>query len=291
MRVPLGEKLFYLFNYMILLFAGLSCILPLVHLVALSFSSGDAILSGKVGLWPVEWTWISFKNLLQGTNIVVAFRNSVVLTVVGTVLSMLFTILAAYPLSKKYFYLRKPFTLAIVFTMLFPVGLIPNYLLMKGLGLVNTYGAIWLILLIKVYYMLILRTFFQNIPEELEEAARMDGCGEWRIILNIVMPLSVPVLVTLSLFYGVDQWNAFYHVLIYINDSNKFNLAVVVQNMIRSQSILQEMGQLNPEDFANVSSESIKAAGVIVMTLPMLAIYPFLQKYFMKGVMLGAVKG
>ncbi|XEC96230.1 carbohydrate ABC transporter permease [Paenibacillus tarimensis] len=291
MRVPIGEKIFYVFNYGILLLAGLSCILPLIHLVALSLSSSDAIVSGKVGLWPAELSWASYQNLLKGTNIVVAFRNSVILTVVGTALSMFFTILAAYPLSKSYFYMRKSFMLTIIFTMLFPVGLIPNYLLIRGLDLVNTYWAIWLILLIKVYYMLILRSFLQNIPEELEEAARIDGCGEWKIILTIVLPLSVPVLVTLSLFYGVDQWNGFYHVLIYINDSDKFNLSVVVQNMIRSQSLLQEMGQLNPEDFSRISSESIKASGVIVMTLPMLAIYPFLQKYFMKGVMLGAVKG
>jgi putative aldouronate transport system permease protein len=220
-----------------------------------------------------------------------AFRNSVLITLVGTALNMVFTVLTAYPLSKQYFYARRFFTLAIVFTMLFTAGLIPNYLLIKSLGLVNTYGSLWLPGLISAYNLLIVRTFFENIPEELEDAARIDGCGEWRLIIQMVLPLSLPVIATIALFYGVGHWNAFFNVLIYINDSSKFNLSVLVQNMIRSQSLMSELAQLDPDAFRNLTPEAIKSAGIIVMVLPMLIIYPFLQKYFVKGVLIGSIKG
>lgn len=291
MKPTKGERVFLIVNNLILLLAGLSCILPIIHLASLSLSSGHAILSGKVGLWPVEPTWIAYKNLIDGTNIVTAFKNSVIITVVGTLLNMVFTILAAYPLSRRQFYGRRFLSLAIVFTMLFSAGLIPNYLLVKSLGLVGNYGSIWIPGLISVYNLLVMRSFFENIPDELEEAAQMDGCSEWRLIVRIVLPLSMPVLATIALFYSVGHWNAFFNIMIYINDSNKFNLSVLIQNMIRSQSIMSEMAQLNPEDFSKVTPESIKSAGVIVMILPIMAIYPFLQKYFVKGVMIGAIKG
>ncbi|HZG78829.1 MAG TPA: carbohydrate ABC transporter permease [Paenibacillus sp.] len=291
MKHSWGERAFYGINYFILSLVALSCLLPLIHLAALSLSSGEAITLGKVGLWPVEPTWEAYRKLIQGTDIVNALRNSLVITVVGTALNMVFTVLAAYPLAKKHFYARKYLTLAIVFTMLFTAGLIPNYMLAKALGLVNTYGALWLPGLVSAYNMLILRSFFENIPEELEEAARIDGCGEWRIIGQIVLPLSLPAIATVSLFYGVNHWNAFFNVLMYINDSQKFNLSVLVQNMIQSQSLLMEMAQLDPDAFTQLTPESIKSAGVLVMVVPMLIVYPFLQKYFVKGALIGSIKG
>lgn len=291
MRISTGEKIFYAINYCILTLASLSCILPILHIVSLSLSSGEAITLGKVGLWPADMTWEAYRKLVSGTDVLGALRNSLVITLVGTALNMVFTVLTAYPLSRPYFYARRFFTLAIVFTMLFTAGLIPNYLLIKSLGLVNTYGSLWLPGLISAYNLLILRTFFENIPEELEDAARMDGCGEWRLILQMILPLSLPVIATVSLFYGVGHWNAFFNVLIYINDSAKFNLSVLVQNMIRSQSLMSEMAQLDPDAFRNLTPESIKSAGIIVMVLPMLIVYPFLQKYFVKGVLIGSVKG
>lgn len=291
MRTSTGEKVFYLCNYALLTLASLSCILPILHIVSLSLSSGEAITLGRVGLWPVELTWEAYGKLVTGTDVLGAFRNSIVITLAGTALNMVFTVLTAYPLSRSYFYARRFFTLAIVFTMLFTAGLIPNYLLIKWLGLVNTYGSLWLPGLISAYNLLILRTFFENLPEELEDAARIDGCGEWRLILQMILPLSLPVIATVSLFYGVGHWNAFFNVLIYINDSSKFNLSVLVQNMIRSQSLMSEMAQLDPDAFRNLTPESIKSAGIIVMVLPMLIVYPFLQKYFVKGVLIGSIKG
>lgn len=291
MKVTRGEKWFQAINYGFLTLAGLCCLLPLIHLLSVSLSDTHAIMSGKVSLWPVGWTFETYRNLLEGTRIVDTFTNSVIITVVGVVLSMAFTIMAAYPLSRKMFYAKRSLTLVIVFTMLFSGGTIPAFLVMKSLGLINTYWALWLPGLISTYNMLIMRTFFENIPEEIIESAKMDGCGEMRQLLRIVLPLSMPVIATLTLFYAVGYWNSFASVMIYIHDSAKYNLAVMVQQMVQSQTLLQEVNNLQPEDVAQMTPESIKAGALFVMLVPMLVVYPFLQKYFVKGVMIGAIKG
>lgn len=289
MKSTTGEKWFLAANALLLMIAGLSCLLPLLHIVSVSLSDPHAVLSGAVTLWPQGWTLESYGLLLRGSKIVSAFKNSVELTVVGVTLSMIFTTMAAYPLSRRYFYMRRFWTLAIVFTMLFSGGLIPGYLLLKQLGLINTYGAIWLPGLVSTFNMLIMRTYFEGIPDELDDAARMDGCGEWRYLLRIVLPLSVPVIATLSIFYAVGYWNSFFQVLMYINQTSKFNLTVLVQQMIQSQSLMQEMNASDMQAF--ITPEGIKTAGIVVMVLPLLLVYPFMQKYFIKGVMIGAVKG
>ncbi|OBZ17737.1 MULTISPECIES: carbohydrate ABC transporter permease [Bacillales] len=291
MKITRGEKIFIISNYIFLTIAALSCLLPLVHLFSVSLSDPHAILSGKVSFWPVGWTIETYQSLFEGTRIVSAFKNSVIITVVGVALSMAFTIMAAYPLSKKRFYAKRTFTLLIVFTMLFSGGTIPTFLVLKALGIVNTYWALWLSGLVSTYNMLIMRTFFENIPEEVVEASRIDGCGEWRQLLKIILPLSMPVIATLTLFYAVGYWNSFSSIMIYIHDSTKYNLAVLVQQMVQSQSMLQEMNNLQTDDVQQMTPESIKAAALFVMLIPMLVVYPFLQKYFVKGVMIGAVKG
>lgn len=291
MSITRGERWFQVINYVFLTLAGLGCLLPLIHLLSLSLSDTDAVLSGKVTLWPVGWNLETYRNLLEGTRIVDTFTNSVIITVVGVLLSMAFTVMAAYPLSRKTFYAKRTLTLIIVFTMLFSGGTIPAFLVMKSLGLVNTYWALWLPGLISTYNMLIMRTFFENIPEEIMESSRIDGCGEFRQLLRIVLPLSMPVIATLTLFYAVGYWNSFASVMIYIHDTGKYNLAVMVQQMVQSQSMLQEMNNLQPEDVQQMTPESIKAAALFVMLIPMLIVYPFLQKYFVKGVMIGAIKG
>jgi putative aldouronate transport system permease protein len=291
MRDTLGEKIFNITNYFALALIGLSCLLPLLHVLSLSLSDASAIISGQVSFWPVGLSFEAYKSLFNGTDILRAFTNSVVITVVGTALSMLFTILAAYPLSRPYFYMRRPLTLAIVFTMMFSGGLIPNYLLIKALGLIDSYGAIWLPGLVSAYNMLVMKSFFENIPRELDDAARMDGCNEVRYVTSIVLPLSLPVIAALTLFYGVNFWNAFMNVMIYINDTAKLNLSVLVQQMVQSQSLLQDITEVDPDMMQSITPESIKAAAIFVMITPMLIVYPMLQKYFVKGVMIGAVKG
>ncbi|WP_282939422.1 carbohydrate ABC transporter permease [Paenibacillus sp. RC67] len=284
-----GEKIYHGITGVVLIIAAVSCLLPMLHVLSVSLSSPHAVTSGIVTLWPQGWTLESYGLLFRGSKIVHALKNSVTITLVGVVLSMVFTILAAYPLSRKYFYCRRFFTMATIFTMLFSGGLIPTYLLLKQLGLINTYGALWLPGLISTFNMLVMRTYFDGIPDELDDAARIDGCGEWRYLLQVILPLSLPVIATLSVFYAVGYWNAFFSLLIYINQTDKYNLTVLVQQMIQSQSLMQE---LNASDMqASMTPEGIKTAGIVVMVVPMLVVYPFLQKYFIKGVLIGAVKG
>lgn len=173
--------------------------------------------------------------------------------------------------------------------MIFNGGLIPTYLVVQNLGLVNSYGALWLPGLVSTYNMLLMRSAFEQLPSEVDEAAKIDGCGELGILLRIVLPLSKPMLATLSLFYGVGYWNAFMSVMIYINDTAKYNMTVLVQNMIKSTSVVQDF--TDPTMVANITPEGIRSAAVIVMIIPILAVYPLLQKYFVKGVMLGSIKG
>lgn len=293
MKHTRGEKIFYIVNACILSLLGITCLFPLINTIALSLSDTHAIQSGRVTFYPVGWNTDAFSSLFHGTRVVPAFWNSVTITVVGVILSMLTTIMTAYPLSRRIFMGRRFFTLAMVFTMLFQGGLIPTYLVVKSYGLINSYFALWLPALVSTYNLLVMRSFFENIPDEIDDAARIDGCSELLYLVKIVLPLSLPVLATLTLFYGVGFWNAFMNVLIYINETGKFNLTVLVQNMIKSQSLLQEIvaaGGSTGEEI-HVVPESLKAAGVLVMVLPMLAVYPFLQKYFVKGVMLGSIKG
>lgn len=289
MRTSFGDRLFFGLNYGLLALIALTCLLPLLHIASLSLSHTQDILSGRVTLWPVGWNTDAFTSMIEGTRMLSAFRNSVVITVVGVALSMLVTILTAYPLSRKLFPGRRYVTLALIFTMMFTGGMIPTYLIVKMFGLVNSYWALWIPALVNTYNMLVMKTYFENIPDELEEAGKMDGCGQWRQLLQIILPLSKPVLATITLFYAVSYWNSFFNVMLYINESAKYNLAVLVQNMIQNQQLLQELVLTGAQ--VEVVPESLKAASVMIMMLPMIVIYPFLQKYFVKGVMLGAVKG
>lgn len=291
MKISTGERIFHVFNYLLLSVIGLSCVLPIIHLLAVSFSDQSAVLSGKVFLWPAGFHLGAYEQLIEGTSIMRSFMNNVTITLVGTLLSMVMTILAAYPLSKSYFYGRRWLTLGIVFTMIFGAGLIPSYLLIKMLGLIDTYWAIWLPGSISVYNLLVLKTFFEGIPPEIEDAARMDGCSESRLILQIFLPLSVPALAVLVLFYAVSYWNSFFSVLVYINSSEKQNLTVLVQMMIMNSFQQLTSSSVQAEEAFQITPESARAAGIAIMVMPMLAVYPFIQRHFVKGVMIGSVKG
>jgi putative aldouronate transport system permease protein len=277
--------------YFVLAIAALSCVLPIINVFAIAFSEAAAVDSGLVSFWPVGFTLKSFNLLIQKTMAVKAMWNSAVVTVMGTIISMVLTISAAYPLSKPWFTGNAVFTKAVIFTMLFSGGMIPTYIVIQRLGLVDTYWAIWLSTSVSTYNMLILRTFFKNIPRELEEAGFMDGCGEVRMMFSIYLPLSKPVLATLILFYGVGYWNVFMSALLYINSPAKQVLSVLVQQMIRSMDVLNnEIINANPQDLLFITTAGLRSAGVVVITLPLLLVYPLLQKYFVKGVMLGSVK-
>ncbi|RXZ80397.1 carbohydrate ABC transporter permease [Paenibacillaceae bacterium] len=291
MRESYAGKWFNAFVHLILLLAAVSCLIPLVNIIAVSFSDSAAIDSGFVWLWPIHFNLEAYKTLFIGSRVIPSFINSLSITIGGTALSLVCTTLAAYALSRKYCYGRRFITLAMVFTMMFSGGLIPFFLLMKNLGLINSYWSLWLPALVGAYNLLLMRTYFEGIPAEIEESARIDGCGEWRLLAQIFLPLSMPVIATICLFLAVGYWNSFLSVLIFINDAEKMNLTVFVQQMVQSQSMLMQTIALQPEDLESMSPEAVKAGGIVIMTLPMLIVYPLLQKYFVKGVMLGAIKG
>ncbi|GAA4836501.1 carbohydrate ABC transporter permease [Paenibacillus vulneris] len=290
MKATTGEKCFYALNYMALAAIALTCLLPFLHIIAVSFSERGAVESGHVFLWPVGFQLTAYKFFFIATPAVKAFLNSLWITIGGVTLSMLCTVLAAYPLSRPYLYGRKYMVLAMVFTMLFSGGMIPTYLVVKSLSLIDSYWSIWLTGLISTYNMLLMRSYFENIPHEVEEAAQIDGCNETTLLVRIILPLSLPMLATLALFYGVSYWNAFMNVLMYINKSDMQNLTVIVQAMLQKNDVLAAASTDIVEQQL-VMNEMIKSVGVVVMVVPMLLVYPFLQKYFVKGVMLGSVKG
>ena len=290
MQSTRGERVFYAVNYAFVTLIALTCLLPLIYEISLSLSSSRAISSGWVSLWPIEPCFDNYKLIFKGTPILRSFKNSVIITGIGTAFSMCATILAAYPLSKPYMYARKQMTMLCVFMMLFGGGMIPTYLVIRDLGIIDTYWALWLPGLVSTYNMLVMRTFFTNISGELEDAARIDGCNEVRLLVQIYLPLSLPCIATIALFYAVGFWNMFQSVLIYINSTAKYNLSVLVNNMIREQLIITN-DFIQAEDISTATPQGVQAAGIIVMIFPIMCVYPFLQRYFVKGVMLGSVKG
>ncbi len=292
MKTTKGERTFYAINYVILTLGALLCLLPFLHVASQSLSSYRANTSGLVGIWPVELNVDAYKQLFQGTRILPSLFNSVQITVIGTLLSMVFTVMAAYPLSRRHFWGRKFFMKAIVFTMLFNGGMIPTYLNMRSLGLVNTYGALWLLNLINPYNMIIMRSFFEEMPQEMIDATKIDGSTEMQTLWYIILPLSLPVMVTVGMFYLIWYWDLFQGVLIYITDTKKYNLVVLVNQLINQNDILDKLNRRSSSAMAvQISPDMIRAAGIMTMVIPIVSIYPFLQKYFVKGVMIGSVKG
>jgi putative aldouronate transport system permease protein len=293
MKATTGEKAFYFINYVFLTCVALGCLYPFLYIVATSFSSSWAINSGRVILWPVEPNLGAYRQLLLDGQIAIAMKNTVLITIVGTATSMFSTILCAYALSKKRLRFRGIFMGLIVFTMMFSGGLIPNFLLVRNLGLMNSYWALWLTSLQSTYNMIVLRTFFQGIPESLEEAAQIDGASDPYILVRIVLPLSGAALATITLFYAVASWNTYFSALLYISSALRQPLMVRLRNMLDTAASVTIQAQGGGGGLVEtvVSSEAFKAASILVSVLPIMLVYPFLQKYFVKGVMIGSVKG
>ena len=289
MKLTFGEKIFSVVNYILITLFMLACIYPFLYIVATSFSSNRAIVSGEVFLWPIEFSMEAYNQLLLDGQIFNSMRNTVLLTGVGTTLNMICTILCAYALSKKRLDGRGFFMALIVFTMMFSGGMIPNFLLIRSLRLMDSYWALWLSGLQSTYNMIVLRTFFQNIPDSLEEAAQIDGAEDPYILVRIVLPLSGAAIATITLFYAVGWWNSYFAPMLYISSAEKFPLMVRLRSMLdtaRNMNILNEMGEE-----VTVAQEAYRAASILISTTPIICVYPFLQKYFIKGVMIGSLKG
>ena len=292
MKKSMDEKVVSVIVHVVIVILCGLCMIPMLYSLAASLSSAAALNAGKVFLWPVDITVSAYKMLLTKNNLVGYFTNSVVLTVVGTVLSVCATILCAYPLSKKYLWQRRKIAFFATFTMLFGGGMIPTFMLVKNLGLINSYWSIWLTGLISTYNMMIMRSSFEAIPEDLAESARIDGCGEFRLLAQIYLPLSKANIATEVLLYGVGYWNMYQKVMLYMQDTKKYTLPVFIQQMVFNlQQLDLDTVEAASMGATDIVSESVKSAGVVVLIVPMLLVYPFLQKYFVKGVTLGAVKG
>ncbi|KRE58285.1 carbohydrate ABC transporter permease [Paenibacillus sp. Soil750] len=278
------------FNYLLLALCAYLTLFPFVNIFAVSMSSTRAITAGEVFMWPIEFNLATYSNLLRDGQMLVAMKNTIIITVVGTALNMLFTIMAAYPLSKSRLKGRNMILMAILVTMLFSGGIIPNFLVVSSLGLVNTYWSLWLPALISAYNMFVMKSFLEGLPEELEESASIDGASELTILMKIILPLSKPVIAALTLFYAISWWNSYMNVLIYIRSTDKMSLMVKLYQMV--QLVSPEM-LMSGEGVTQtmITPEGIRAAAVILAIIPILCIYPFLQKHFIKGVLLGSVKG
>ena len=276
----------------IVLFASALCLLPFINVIAVSFSSKSAILRGDVGFWPVEFTTMAYEAIFSDKSMMHSLWYTVLITVLYTALAMVLTILMAYPLTKKRLKGRKLFNLLALFTMYFSGGTIPIYLNIKELGMLNTMWSLIIPGALSTYNMIIMKSFFASLPDSLEEAATIDGANDFQILTQIYLPLSLASIATLTLFYAVGKWNSFQDALYYITDRNLQPLQLKLYNLIKgAQSVDVTMMEGGASTVATNISESIESATIIFATLPILVVYPFVQRYFVSGVTIGAIKG
>lgn len=280
-----------IFVYAFLIIIALSTLLPFVNVLSKSVSAEWAVVSGKVGILPVGFQLETMKYVITSGQFLNSFGISVFITLTGTVISILMTAITAYPLSKKNISGVKAILILYVFTMLFNGGLIPNYLLIKNLHLINNLAALILPGMISVFNMLVIKNYYESLPESLEESARLDGASNIRILVSIILPLSTPVLATISLFYAVGYWNDFYSALIYISKPGLKPLQLYLRDIVMDADSASTGVNKSVDDLMNVTPEGVRAATIIASTVPILFVYPYLQKYFIKGILIGSVKG
>ncbi|WP_062105358.1 carbohydrate ABC transporter permease [Bacillus niameyensis] len=280
------DKIFNTITYLILGIVGVVCVFPLLYVLSASITPyGQVLKHGGYIVIPRGFTLDAYRQLLAGHEIVRAFGITVFITVVGTLVNMVLTTLMAYPLSKKDLPGRSFFLFIIVFTLLFSGGIIPTYLIVRSTGLIDSIWAMIIPNAIGAFNLLIMKSFFENLPSELFDSARIDGAKELRILLQIVVPLSLPVLLTVGLFYAVSHWNEFFQAIMYITDSDLYPMQVVIRNILmQSQNV-----EIMVEEY--VPTTTLQMAAVIIASAPIIVIYPFIQKHFTKGVMLGSIKG
>jgi putative aldouronate transport system permease protein len=278
--------------YTVLGFLGLSIVISFVHMFSLSLSPSYIATKGGILLYPKNLTFDNYARVLDNVYIWRGYKNTLIRTLLGTSTQLIFTAMGAYVLSKKFFPHRSIWTFLIVFTMFFSGGLIPTFLVVRDLRLFDTYWAMILPGFISAYNLVIMRNYFQSLPEEVEESCMIDGAGRFRIFFQIVLPLSAPILATVTLWLAVGHWNAWFDVLLYIFNDRLFTLQIVLRRIIvtGTKEIL-ETSLTSVQDESLVSSAGLKAASIFVATLPIICAYPFLQKYFVKGIMVGSLKG
>lgn len=286
------DKILIAINYVVLFFITLIMLYPFWEQLIMSISPRDEALRSGAHLFTMRPTFNGYLKVFDTPEIMRAFAYSIFRVILGTMISLFFTTLCAYPLSKKYFPLRKTFMSLILFTMMFSGGMIPGYMLIKGLGIYNSIWALVLPGAVGAYNLIIIRNFLMTLPESLEESARIDGASEFRVWWTIVLPLTTPVIATVALWVAVGHWNAYFDALIYITNQKKLVIQIILRRILMEDQLDYVSG--GPTEIPGQSrptGEVVKAAIIMVATLPIICVYPFLQRYFVSGIILGSVKG
>ena len=296
-KKSIGEKVFTVFNITFMILLSVSILYPILNVISMSFSGFGSATRNEVTFYPKDITLESYIQIFESRAILNAYINSIIITVLGTFFGVILTSFVAYPLSRSKFMGRRFFTLAIALTLWFNAGIIPTFMLVKSLGLYNTLAALIIPCLINTFYVIIMLTFFKELPNELIDAANIDGCNEFQTLFLIVYPISKPILATIGMWFAVAQWNNFLDPLIYLRDRKLYPLQIMLREVVL-QGTASEYGisigaqEANPSDNEFlVVEETLKAATVVISTLPIMCIYPFIQKHFAKGVMIGSIKG
>lgn len=285
----LGSRIFDIVNYSLLGLIALITILPFIHVVGGSFTTSAELAARSFVLIPTDWSMAAYRYIFSTDTIFRALGVSILVTVGGTSFSMLLTALMAYGLSRRNLPGRKHMMFAVIFTMLFNGGMIPTFLIVQYTGLLDSLLALIVPVSINVFNMIILKSFFQNLPDGLEESAKIDGCNDLGIFFRIVIPLSMPAIATISLFYAVTYWNTYLHAILYLNDAAKWPIQVLLRQIV----VLATGMNYDSADFTEAAppDQAVKMAVIVVATVPVLMVYPFLQKYFAKGALVGSIKG
>lgn len=284
------DKVFKIITISVVVVIAACCLFPFLHVLAVSFSDKTAVIRGEVLLWPQSFKLSAYKAVFNNKGLMDSMWFTLILTVVYTVFSLIMTILCAYPLSYPGLKLKSPILLYILFTMYFSGGMIPGYLNIKSLGLLDTFWVLVFPTMLSTYNMILMKSFFQAMPRELEESAYVDGANDFVVLIRIVLPLSKAMLATIALFYAVSRWNGFMDAILYINDESMYTIQLRLRQMIQASQVSSMMEEI-PEMKADLIAETIKATCMAFSMIPVMIVYPWLQKYFVKGVMIGSVKG
>ncbi len=289
-KVPASDKVFYALLDIFLVFVLIIVVIPIWATITLSFRPSTFVGSNLEGMFLVPWKWsgAAYKSLLGNRGFIQAFLNSLKILVFGVGSALILTVPLAYGLSVKTLPGRKFFNTFVLIPYLFSVGMIPTYFVVKNVGLIDHISAVFIPGAVGTYNCIIMRGFFEGIPEELKESARIDGAPEWMVLIRIILPLSKPILMTIGLYYGVSFWNDFFHAMLYLNKSNLQPLPILLRNILLGASMNEN---LDVNAFGETPVSAIKAASVFMSAIPMIIAYPFIQKYFTKGTLLGSVKG
>jgi putative aldouronate transport system permease protein len=285
-----GEIIFDSANMVLLLCICTVTIYPFLYIIAVSLSARGPVMRGEVFVLPIGINVKSYIEVLKNEYIFISYGNTIFVVVIGTFLSLVFTALAAYPLSKRFLVGRKVFLFIMAITLWFNAGMIPRFLVIRNLGLLDRLWAVILGPLMSAFYIIVMRSFFENLPESLEDSARIDGASYWTVLLRIVVPLSKPVLATIALWKSVQYWNMFMAPLLYLKSSDKYTLQLILRDIVIAATGIG-FGQEGIDQEFEVVGETVRAATILVATIPILMIYPFVQKYFVKGALIGSVKG